>query len=247
MTLQRFLICVTATLLLLSLGAAAQPTRVLLVLTSHAELGETGKSTGFYLTELTHPYQVFQQAGLELELASPGGGHPPIDGLEKADEESKELLENPDFKERLSSTMPLAEVDFSEYEAIFFAGGHGTMWDFPENADIQRLVSGIYEQGGVVGAVCHGPAALVNVRLSDGSYLVADQPVAAFTNEEESAVGLTTVMPFLLEDRLRARGADFKKAPNFERNVAVGERLVTGQNPASAAGVAEEMVKLLKR
>jgi putative intracellular protease/amidase len=245
-TVKRNLLFIAIFAFLTTLHSGAEPTRVLMVLTSHDKLGDTGKSTGFYLTEVTHPFEVFRAAGFEVEMASPQGNHPPIDGMDSADEESKELLFNPNFRRKLATTIPLAKVDFSRYDAIFFAGGHGTMWDLPDNEDVKRLTSGVYENGGIVGAVCHGPAALVNVRLSDGSYLVAGQPLAAFTNEEEEAAGLTDVMPFLLEDKLRNRGADIQEAPNFKKKVVVGRRLVTGQNPASAAGVAEEMVKLLK-
>ena len=133
------------------------------------------------------------------------------------------------------------------YAAIFFAGGHGTMWDFPDDARLQRLTATIYEKGGVVGAVCHGPAALVNVKLSDGSYLVAGRTVAGFTNEEEEAVGLTKVVPFLLESRMIERGATITKAANFQAHSVADARVVTGQNPASATGVAEKIVGLLKR
>lgn len=241
------LVLIFAILLSAAICAQAQPDRILMVLTSHSKLGDTGKSTGFYLTEVTHPYEVFKKAGYEVDFVSPKGGHPPIDGLDSADEESKKLLDKPEFRNALARSKKPSQIDIGDYKAIFFAGGHGTMWDFPNHKRLQALTSEIYEDGGVVAAVCHGPVALVNVKLSDGTYLVANQPVAAFTNEEEEAVGLTEVMPFLLESKLRERGAKIQKAPNFEKNVAVGERLVTGQNPASASGVAEEIVKLLTR
>ena len=141
--------------------------------------------------------------------------------------------------------MAATDVEAADYDAIYFAGGHGTMWDLPDNDALKRLTADIYEAGGVVSAVCHGPAALVNVTLSDGSHLVDGKELAAFTNDEEAAVELTEAMPFLLETKLRERGARFKAAPNFESNVVVSERLVTGQNPASATGVAEAIVELV--
>jgi putative intracellular protease/amidase len=141
----------------------------------------------------------------------------------------------------------IAAADAARYDAVFFSGGHGTMWDFPDDASVQGLIRAVYEHGGVIAAVCHGPAALVNARLSSGAFLVEGKEISSFTDEEEIAVKLEKVVPFALESTLRARGARFVEAPNFERKVAVSERLVTGQNPASATGVAEEVVRLLGR
>jgi putative intracellular protease/amidase len=146
---------------------------------------------------------------------------------------------------RLHQSKAVADVDGEAYQAIFFADGHGTMWDFADDPAIPALTAGIYERGGVVGAVCHGPAALVNVRLSSGAYLVSGRDVSAFTNEEERAAGLAEVVPFLLESKLIERGARMRAAPNWQAMVVTSERLVSGQNPASATGVAEAMVALL--
>ncbi|NJL79450.1 MAG: type 1 glutamine amidotransferase domain-containing protein [Richelia sp. RM2_1_2] len=149
---------------------------------------------------------------------------------------------------KIQDTLAPTEVKPDEYKAIFFAGGHGVMWDFPDNKPLQQLTATMYERGAVVGAVCHGPpAALVNVKLSNGKYLVAGKTVAAFTNDEEAAVGLTQVMPFLLESKLIERGAKHSKAVNFQAHVVVSDGLVTGQNPASATGVGEKMVELLRK
>ena len=147
----------------------------------------------------------------------------------------------------MQNTLTPAEVDWLDYTAIFYAGGHGVMWDFPENQELARIAAAIYVDGGVVAAVCHGPVALLNITLGDGSYLVAGKTVSAFTNEEEAAVGLTNVVPFLLEITLRERGAIISKAPNFQAHTAISERLVTGQNPASAAPVAQAVVAVLDR
>lgn len=219
--------------------------RVLIVLTSHDQLGDTGKPTGFYLSEASHPWSVFKEAGFAMDFASPEGGKPPVTGLELDDPLNQAFLEDPEVEKKLENTLRADRVDPAGYDAIFYAGGHGTMWDFPNNRDLARVAAAIYEGGGVVGAVCHGPAALVNLQLSNGTYLVAGKQVSAFTNEEETAVGLTGVVPFMLESKLIERGAQIVKVGNFEPRVAVSERLVTGQNPQSAKGVGEAMVRLL--
>lgn len=216
-------------------------TRVLLALTSHGQLGDTGRRTGFYAAEAAEPWEVFRSAGYDVDVVSVAGGAPPVDGRVDVDP-----IQQAFFAEvNLTETRRAADVDPAGYEAIFFAGGHGTMWDFPDNADLARLAARIYERGGVVAAVCHGPSALVNLTLADGSYLVAGKRVAAFTNDEEAAVGLTDVVPFLLADRLAAAGAVPVPAPTFAEQVIVDGRLVTGQNPASARGTAEAAVKVL--
>jgi putative intracellular protease/amidase len=221
--------------------------KILLVLTSHNALGNTGKDTGFYLPEVTHPEAVFARAGLEVEYVSPKGGRAPAIGLDLADLINKKFLENAEKVAKIKNTLHPSQIIPSYYDAIFYAGGHGTMWDFPENKELARITATIYDRGGVVGAVCHGAAGLMNIQLADGTYLVAGKKLACFTNEEEAAVGLTDIVPFLLESKLVARGAMVEKAANFQKKVVTSDRLVTGQNPASAAGVGEGMVKLLKK
>lgn len=218
-----------------------------MVLTSHSELGSTGQKTGFYLPEAAHPYTVFTQAGYEVDFVSPQGGQPPMDGVDLEDPLQKAFVDDPVVTEKLAQTLTPDQINSSDYIAIFYAGGHGVMWDFPYNVALAQIATAIYERRGVVAAVCHGPAGLVNVTLSDGSYLVAGKTVSTFTNEEEAAVELTDVVPFLLETRLRERGAEITKAPNFEPHVAVSERVVTGQNPASATPVAEAVVEVLSQ
>lgn len=226
--------------------SAGEQKPVLIVLTSHAQMGDTGKPTGFFLGELTHPLEVFDKAGVPVELASIRGGEPPVDGLDLQDEINARYWNDPGFRAKLSATKKLSDLDPADYSAVFFSGGHGTMWDFPDDAAVQKFAREVYEAGSPVGAVCHGPAALVNVKLSDGSYLVAGREVSAFTNAEEEKVGLTQVVPFLLAAKLEERGAKHVPAPDFQKQVAASGRLVTGQNPASAAGVAEKMVELLE-
>jgi len=222
------------------------PKPVLMVMTSHGKLGDTGKPTGFFLGELTHPLAVFEKAGLPVEFASIQGGEPPVDGLELEDSVNARYWNDKTFREKLSRTQKLSRLKPSDYSAVFFVGGHGTMWDFPDDAGVQLFARDLYEAGSPVGAVCHGPAAMVNVKLSDGRYLVAGKEVSAFTNSEEEKVGLTEVVPFLLASKLQERGAKHLPAPDFTKQVVASNNLFTGQNPASAAGVAEKMVEQLR-
>jgi putative intracellular protease/amidase len=223
-----------------SRGSMVAMTRALIALTSNGKLGSTGRATGFYASEAAEPWEVFRAAGYQVGLVSVAGGRPPVDGRDNADPAQQAFFSSAD----LDAAPRAAELEPADYDVIFFAGGHGTMWDFPGDAGLAALAAGIYERGGIVGAVCHGPSALVNLRLSDGSHLVTGKRVAAFTNEEEAAVGLTDVVPFLLADALVARGAQHVAAPDFTEQVVVDGRLVTGQNPASARRTAEEIVKL---
>ena len=227
--------------------AADPPGRILLVVTSAGEMGDTGKRTGAFFPEITQPYAVFRQAGYTVDIASPQGGRTPLVAAGTRDSTSARLLYDPDFMRQIRDTTPLAQVDPSRYDAVFFAGGHGAMWDFPNDERLVAMTARMYENGDVVGAVCHGPASLVNVRLSDGSHLVEGKTVAAFTNEEEEAAGATKDMPFLLETRLRERGARFTEAPNWEEHVATDGRLVTGQNPQSARAVAHAMIEAMSK
>ncbi|MEJ2464650.1 MAG: type 1 glutamine amidotransferase domain-containing protein [Candidatus Thiodiazotropha sp.] len=214
---------------------------VLFVLTSHGSKGSTGEPTGYYLAEVTHPLAVLEAAGIEVELASIQGGEPPVDGLDLEDATNARYWNDPRFRDAVTHTKRLQDVDPANYSAIFFAGGHGTMWDFPGNPDVQRVTREIYEDNGPVGAVCHGPSALLNVTLSDGTYLVAGKRVSSFTDSEERAVELEEVVPFLLARELTARGAEHQPAANWHCKVCVDGRLVTGQNPQSATAVGEAL------
>lgn len=218
-------------------------TRVLIALTSHSQLGDTGRSTGFYVSEAAEPWAVFTDAGFDVDLVSVAGGRPPVDGLNEDDPIQQKFLASVD----LGHTPTAADLDGSSYDAILFAGGHGTMWDFPDDEALASLAAGIYERGGVVAAVCHGPSALVNLKLSDGSYLVDGKNVAGFTNAEEEAVGLTEVVPFLLADTLTSRGAFHHPAENFTPHTITDGRLVTGQNPQSAEPTAQAVVALIRQ
>lgn len=221
--------------------------KVLFVLTSHDKLGSTGRQTGFYLPEVTHPHKVLTEHGFVIDFVSPKGGKAPMDGVDLNDPTNKTFLSNKNYVSKVENTLTPDQVNPADYSAIFYAGGHGTMWDFPDNEAIAKIASAVYNNGGVVAAVCHGPAGLVNIKLPNGKYLVAGKTVSSFTNEEEKAVGLSNVVPFLLESKLIERGARHTKSPLWQLHVEVSERLVTGQNPASAEQVGKAMVKLLSK
>jgi uncharacterized protein (TIGR02246 family) len=215
---------------------------ILIALTSYAELGSTGRPTGFYVSEVAGPFQVFTEAGHRVDLVSVRGGEPPRIAEDLTDEVQARFLADPRIAAQLADTPRAEDVDPSEYAAILYAGGHGAMWDFPQSAALAALGREIYESGGVVGTVCHGSAVLTTLTLSDGRYLVDGREVAAFTNREERARNLADVVPFSLQDRLVERGAKHTAAADFEPWVVIADRLVTGQNPASAVGVAEAMI-----
>ncbi|MBX5159542.1 type 1 glutamine amidotransferase domain-containing protein [Rhizobium sp. NZLR8] len=218
---------------------------ILCVVTSHPIRGDSGEPTGFAMVELTHPLEVFKAAGIPVEIASIRGGHPPIDFFDLSDPVNDKFWKDKEFRAELAQSKILADLDFSRYSAVFFAGGHGTMWDFADSEAVQTVIREIWEAGGIVSAVCHGPAALVNATLSDGSYLVAGKKLAAFTDEEEAEVKYTKVVPYLLATTLKERGALHQPAPNWSENVVVDGRLVTGQNPASAHGVGKAILAQL--
>lgn len=220
--------------------------KILIALTSHDALGDTGKKTGAYLSEITHAHAVFVAAGFAVDFVSVQGGRVPLDGVDRKDPVNATFLDDPSWVAALETTKKPGEVRPGDFDAIYYAGGHGTMWDFPRDETLARTAAAIYEHGGVIGAVCHGPSGLVPIVLSNGEPLVKGKDVAAFTNDEEEAAGLTGVVPFLLADALVARGARHHPAARWAKNVVVSERLVTGQNPASAKGVAEAMRDLLR-
>jgi len=228
-------------------GSKGLSPKVLFVLTSHSELGDTGEETGFYLSEASHPWKELTENGIQFDFVTIEGGMPPVDGFKLDDPVNKEFWESRDIQQALENAPSPGKIDPDQYDAIHFVGGHGTMWDFPENKEIADLAAVIYENGGYVTAVCHGPAALVNIRLSDGNYLVDGKTLTSFTNAEEEAVELTEVVPFLLQDALEQRGAEFVASENWTDNVQVSDRLITGQNPQSASSLGKELVKLLEK
>ena len=224
-----------------------KPLKVLLVVTSHENLGSTGKKTGFYFSEVTHTYYPLAIAGIKIDFASPAGGKAPMDERSRnvKGSENEKFLSDAKLMFQLEHTLKLSELNPSDYSAIIFAGGHGTMWDFPKSDAVLNLTKQIYENGGVVAAVCHGPAALVNVKLSNGKFLIENKKLTAFTNEEETIVKLTGIVPFSLENELVKRGAQFKEKKAWETNVVVDGRLITGQNPESASLLGKKVVEAL--
>ncbi|ASZ15001.1 type 1 glutamine amidotransferase domain-containing protein [Chitinophaga pendula] len=220
--------------------------KILFVVTSHDKKGSTGEPTGFYLGEVSHPWEVLSAAGYDIDFVSPQGGQAPVDGFDLKDPVNKKFWEDPAYHEKITHTMTPDQVKPEAYAAIYYAGGHGAMWDLADNTALAGIAARIYEQNGIVGAVCHGPAGLVNVKLSNGKYLVAGKKVNAFTNEEETAVKLDKIVPFLLEDKLKERGARFEKAGRWQAHVVSDQRLITGQNPQSAKGVGEAILTALK-
>lgn len=233
---------------------AAPAKQILLVLTNHSQLGDSGKTTGFFLSEASHPWEVFKKAGYTVTLASPDGGFAPVDirSHDLKDPANKAFWElfGTGLPEKgnlgVPNTVSLSQVSAADYAGVFYAGGHGTMWDFRNNKDVAKVTASIYENGGVVGAVCHGPAALIDVKLSDGTSLVSGKEMAAFTNKEEAAVKLDKVVPYALQTELEKAGAKIELGENFKEKAVRDGRLVTGQNPSSAKKAAELMVDALK-
>ncbi|GEN70522.1 dihydroxyacetone kinase [Chryseobacterium lathyri] len=221
--------------------------KILFVVTSHDKKGSTGEDTGYYLGEVSHPWEVLHKAGYEIDFVSPKGGTPPVDGFDLKDPVNKEFWENTEYKNKIDHSLQPSQVNPDNYSAIFYAGGHGAMWDFADNTELAGIASKIYENGGIVSAVCHGPAGLVNIKLSNGKYLVDGKKINAFTNEEEAEVKLTNVVPFLLEEKLKERGAKFEKSGLWQNHVVTNQRVITGQNPQSAKSVGEAILKELSK
>jgi Putative intracellular protease/amidase len=224
--------------------------KILTVLTSHDRLGETGEKTGFWLEELAAPYWRFRDAGAEIVLASPRGGQPPLDprsgAPEAQTEDTRRFQADARAMAALAATRPLAEVSMDDFDALFYPGGHGPLWDLAEDARSVALIERAEATGKPIGAVCHGPAALRRARRPDGAPLVQGRQVTAFSDSEEAAVGLTAVVPFSVEAMLRGNGGRYSKAADFQPYVVTDGRLVTGQNPASSAPAAEALLALLR-
>ncbi|TSK04949.1 MAG: type 1 glutamine amidotransferase domain-containing protein [Geobacter sp.] len=224
--------------------------KILMVVTSHDKLGDTGEQTGFWLEELAAPYYVFHDAGASVTIVSPRGGMPPVDPKSNLPENETEATmrfkDDQAAQDDLAHSKRLREVSVNDFDAIFYPGGHGPLWDLALDTDSIALIEAFVRAGKPVGAVCHAPAVLADVKGTDGDFLVKGRHVTGFTNAEEEAVGLTDVVPFLLEDRLKQRGATFRSGGDWAPYVEVDGKLVTGQNPASSAPAAEALLKLLK-
>ncbi len=225
--------------------------KILMVLTSHDQLGDTGKKTGFWLEEFAAPYYAFVDAGADITLASPKGGQPPLDP--KSDEADAQTDDTRRFqgdeqaKQALANTYPLGEVDPYNFNAVFYPGGHGPLWDLAEDKDSITLLESFYASNKPIGTVCHAPGVLKHVKAPDGHPVVKGKRVTGFSNSEEDAVGLTDVVPFLVEDMLKANGGDYSKGDDWASYVVEDGHLVSGQNPASSAAAAEALIKRLKK
>jgi len=223
--------------------------KILMVLTSHDQLGDTGKKTGFWLEEFAAPYYVLKDAGAEITLASPKGGQPPLDP--KSDEPDAQTEATDRFKadqtaqQLLASTTPLSHIDPADFDAVFYPGGHGPLWDLAEDKDSIALIEAFAAKDRPVATVCHAPGVLRHVKGKDGKPLVSGKKVTGFTNSEEEAVGLTDVVPFLVEDMLQERGGLYEKGDDWGVHVVTDGKLVTGQNPASSEEAAKALLKLL--
>jgi putative intracellular protease/amidase len=216
--------------------------RLLMVLTSHEQLGNTGKKTGVWLEEFTAPYYVFTDEDVDIDLASPKGGEPPIDP--RSEEPNAQTAATKRFQVDASAqylfanTLKLSTVSARDYDAVFYPGGHGPLWDLAEDQDSIALIESLIAEGKVIGAVCHGPAAFRHAKTPRGEHIVKDKSVTGFSNAEEEAAGLIDVVPFLVEDMLKQNGGRYSKAGNWEPHAVVDGALVTGQNPASSTGTA---------
>lgn len=222
--------------------------KILVVLTSVEKYPDMDRATGLWLGEAVHFVKKVETAGYEVDYVSPKGGYTPIDphSLSMAEPVDWEWYQDKDFMNRLGKTLKASEVNPDDYVAIYYAGGHGVVWDFPDNAELQSISRKIYENGGVVSSVCHGAAGLLNIKLSNGSLLVKGKQLTGFSNEEEKLVELDKFVPFLTETELVARGAIYKKAEEPWVSFAVeDQRLITGQNPASGGAVADLLIKTL--
>ena len=223
--------------------------KILLVLTSHDRLGDTSHKTGFWLEEFAAPYYAFKDAGATITLASPAGGQPPLDP--KSDEPeaqtpaTERFRQDADAQQQLANTLPLSQIDAADFDAVFYPGGHGPLWDLANDASSIALIESFSRTDRPLGLVCHAPGALIKVRSANGQPLIAGRKVTGFTNSEEAAVGLTNVVPFLIEDEFKRLGGLYEKGADWHPFVVTDGRLVTGQNPASSEGVARELLKQL--
>lgn len=223
--------------------------KILIVLTSHDTLGNTGRKTGFWLEELAAPYYVLKEAGAQLTLASPKGGQPPLDPKSNEPsfqtDETRRFEADPEAKAALANTVPLSSVSYEDYDAVFYPGGHGPLWDLAEDRDSIRLIENTLNADKPVALVCHAPGVLRHAKKPDGSPLVEGKKVTGFTNSEEEAVGLTDVVPFLVEDELIKQGGHYSKVADWQPYAIRDGLLITGQNPASSTAAARTLVTFL--
>ena len=225
--------------------------KILMVLTSHDALGNTGRKTGFWLEEFAAPYYVFKDAGAEITLASPMGGQPPVDPKSKDPESLTESTcrfnADKEAQKRMANTERLADIRPFEFDAVFYPGGHGPLWDLAEDPHSTTLIETMHDAGKPIGFVCHAPGVLRHARGKGGKPLVQGKKVTGFSDSEEDAIGLSSVVPFLVEDMLRENGGLYSKAANWHPHIEIDGLLVTGQNPASSAPAADALLRILRK
>ena len=225
--------------------------KILMVLTSHDKLGDTGRKTGFWLEEFAAPYYTFKEAGADIVLASPKGGQPPLDPKSNEPNFQTDLTHrfeaDADAKAQLATTLRLDSVKAEDFDTVFYPGGHGPMWDLAEDENSIKLVESFLAAGKTFALVCHAPGALRHVKTPDGKPLVEGKTVTGFTNGEEEEVGLTKVVPFLVEDELMSLGAAFSKVKNWGVHTVADGQLITGQNPASSGPAAKLLIDTLNK
>lgn len=223
--------------------------KILMVLTSHDRLGSKDEKTGFWLEEFATPYFIFKDAGAEVILASPKGGQPPLDPKSERSEFQTQatvrFMEDLEAQQALANTLKISNIFPEDYDAIFYPGGHGPLWDLAEDNDSIALIETMYASGKPVSAVCHGPAVFRHTKAKDGSPLIKDKAVTGFSNSEEATVGLRDVVPFLIEEELKKNGGRYSKADDWQPYAVVDGNLITGQNPRSSETVAKEVLKQL--
>jgi len=223
--------------------------KALIVVTSVERYPNAQRATGLWLSEAVHFAEVMEKAGWQIDVCSPKGGYTPLDPAclqpDTVSEVDWKYYSDPNFRAKLGNALKPEQVNSSDYRCIYFAGGHGTLWDFPENTKLQEISRKIYENNGVVSAVCHGVVGLLNIKLTNGSLLLNGKKVTGFSNKEENLIGLTSHVPFLTEDSLKQRGGKYEEAQPFTPFAVADGRLVTGQNPSSGKAVAEKVLQAL--
>ncbi len=225
--------------------------KILFVLTSHSQMGDTGHKTGFWVEEFANPYYTLVDQGVDVTIATPKGGAAPVDPTsnlpQNATEDTKRFNEDAAVQKKISETLVLADVNFEDYDAVFYPGGHGPLWDLAEDATSAKLIQDFDAAKKPIAFVCHAPAALQHVKNAKGEFLVKGKKVTGFTNEEEEAVQLTNVVPFLVEDMLKEKGGIYSRGATWAAYAVEDGNLITGQNPASSALVAEMLLKMLQK
>lgn len=220
--------------------------KVLFVLSSHGKMGDTDEKTGWWISEASHPWKILHQAGYEVDFVSPAGGAAPMTGEDPKDVINKEFLENTEIQRKIQNTLRPDEVNIDKYSAIHYVGGHGAVWDFPDNTELAKLTAKLWEQGKIVSAICHGVAGLLNVKLRGSDLLIKNRNLTSFTDMEEKLIHKCDIVPYLLQCELMLKGAIFHITKPWGDNVQVHERLITGQNPQSGLSLGKALVSMLQ-